>query len=53
MHEQRARVQASRKRQENDGIAEEVATRKRIKGKETMARALQRKAMDRAGASEP
>ena len=42
-------VQASRKRQENDGIAEEAATRNRIKGKAKMARALQRKAMNGLG----
>ena len=37
------RVQSSRKRQENDNIMEEAATRRRFVGEAAMARALQRK----------
>ena len=43
------RVQSPRKRLENDGIAEEAATRKRVLGKAAMARALQRKVMNGPG----
>ena len=43
------RVQSSRKRLENDGIAEEAATRKKYLGKAAMAQELKRKTTDGFG----
>ena len=49
MHEQKASCAGFPKASGKRRHTEEATTRKRIKGKATMARALQRKAMDEPG----